>query len=373
MRRLGIWPGAGRDPRSTGAPSLRFKVPTLHAEGALLPLAIAAAVALALSSQYFIQPFIWEHWSLGDILLGWTDVVRDRLLVALSVAAVLVLARPRRVAGWRHTAWMLGALTAGAALGEGLAALFDPGMSGAQRLGHVLHWAIMGGAIVTMFGLWTDAHRQAQALASASLQRLRLQHRTQELRLLLLRQQIAPHFLFNTLATVKHLGNEDPQRGAALLADLITYLDAAADQGVQGAQARLAREIDMTQAYLRVVATRFQSRLDFELDVPPPLLDAAFPSFVLVTLVENAVKHGILPAPLGGRICIVARRLDAQLRLEVRDDGVGFSGVLGSGVGLANIRATLDALYGEQAELSLEAGSPRGVTAVVTLPWKAMP
>ena len=98
------------------------------------------------------------------------------------------------------------------------------------------------------------------------------------------------------------------------------------------------------------------------------LKSAAFPSMMLLTLVENAIKHGLGPLPEGGSIRIVARERDGGLRLLVLDDGAGFRSTSGGGVGLANTRMRLATLYGGAAKLLLEQNVTRGITAMLELP-----
>jgi LytS/YehU family sensor histidine kinase len=109
-------------------------------------------------------------------------------------------------------------------------------------------------------------------------------------------------------------------------------------------------------------------RLQFEVDVPVGLREQAFPPMMVITLVENAIKHGIQRSPKGGTIVVTAHRSGERLTVEVVDSGVGFSGSSGKGIGLANIRARLSALFGDRAELSLCANEPSGVVAAIAIP-----
>src|SRR5205823_6934610 len=148
--------------------------------------------------------------------------------------------------------------------------------------------------------------------------------------------------------------------GRAMLAQLTRYLRAALPR-MRGNETTLAEEIDLVSAYLGVQKIRMGTRLETSIDAPAPLLAARVPPMMLATLVENAIKHGIAPLAEGGSILIKARASGGALTLSVADNGQGLTAASGSGVGLANIRARLAALYGERAVLALEANTPRGV------------
>jgi len=130
----------------------------------------------------------------------------------------------------------------------------------------------------------------------------------------------------------------------------------------------LAEEIDLVSAYLGLQKIRMGARLEISIDAPASLLAARVPPMMLATLVENAIKHGIAPLAEGGSILVKARASGGELVLSVADNGRGLTAASGPGVGLANIRARLAALYGERAALALEANTPRGVVAIIRLP-----
>jgi len=113
---------------------------------------------------------------------------------------------------------------------------------------------------------------------------------------------------------------------------------------------------------------RMGKRLAFEIDVPPDLMEAPFPPLMLPSLVENAIKHGLEPQREGGSVKITASAQDGTLRMSVADTGRGFSETPGAGVGLANIRERLAALYGDKGRLTLEAQEPHGVLATIEVP-----
>jgi LytS/YehU family sensor histidine kinase len=139
---------------------------------------------------------------------------------------------------------------------------------------------------------------------------------------------------------------------------------------VRAAASTVGDEIELARAYLELFAVRMGDRLKFEFDVEPALERVQFPPMLLLTLVENAVKHGIGPAAEGGRIEITVRRARGALQIDVADDGVGLESVLpgGTGVGLANIRRQLSARYGARASFSLVEQATRGVLATIKVP-----
>jgi LytS/YehU family sensor histidine kinase len=166
---------------------------------------------------------------------------------------------------------------------------------------------------------------------------------------------------------VQRLYETEPESGERLLENLKTYLRAALPQ-MREKHRSLASELELARAYLEVLQARMGGRLRFAIDVPERLRDHAFPSMMLITLVENAIKHGIDRSPSGGAISVKAHGDGERLTIEVADTGVGFRGNSGKGVGLANIRARLSALFGDRAELSLTANEPSGVIAAIAIP-----
>ena len=196
------------------------------------------------------------------------------------------------------------------------------------------------------------------ALASAQLQHARMQ---------VLRAQIAPHFLFNTLATVRRLSRIDRAGAAAMLRDLIHYFSIALAHRNE-AVSTLGREFRLVDAYLRIHRIRMGKRLTYEVLLPSELEVVQVPSMMLLTLVENALKHGIDPLVEGGFVRVSAQRRGATLLIEVADTGRGMAATEGHGTGLANIRARLSLLHGSRARLSLAHGKPRGFIATVQLP-----
>jgi LytS/YehU family sensor histidine kinase len=139
---------------------------------------------------------------------------------------------------------------------------------------------------------------------------------------------------------------------------------------MRDAHATLGREAELSRAYLEVLRARMGDRLAFSIDISPDLRAHAFPSMMLITLVENAIKHGIHHSPLGGAIAVRARRDGERLVVEVADTGVGFKSGSGKGIGLANIRARLAAQFGDRGELSLRNNEPCGIVAAIAIPTR---
>ena len=191
-----------------------------------------------------------------------------------------------------------------------------------------------------------------------------------EARLGMLRMQLDPHFLFNSLNGVSGLVRKGDEAGAVeMLARLGDLLRLSLEQR-DAHQVTLAREIECLELYLSIERARFGERLAVEWAIDPSLTDALVPAFVLQPLAENAVRHGIARMTGPGTLRISARAEGNALLLEVADTGPGLAaGRSGrSGIGLANTRARLEQLYGSGAGLRLENGPRRGAVVTVTLP-----
>lgn len=188
----------------------------------------------------------------------------------------------------------------------------------------------------------------------------------------LLQAQVEPHFLFNTLAHLRRLARTDARAAQAMLSDLRRYLAAALPE-LRQSETPLARELELVAAFLALHQRRIgPERLALRYEISPGLEDVVVPSTCLLTLAENAIKHGIAPQVDGGAICVRAGPDPDEpglLRLEVADTGAGMGSGSGSGTGLATLRARLAAAHGAAARLSLHLNQPRGLIARVQLPW----
>ena len=204
-----------------------------------------------------------------------------------------------------------------------------------------------------------DAARLAQQLSEAQLASLRM--------------QLRPHFLFNSLNAIMALVRDGESSRAIDALELLGDMLRVTLRSGPSHEVSLAEEVAFTRRYLEMEQLRFGERLRVTFDIPPDLLDAAVPLFVLQPFVENAIKHGILDRRRGGTIAIAAMADDARLRLSVRDDGVGLAPGWddqdAGRVGLANARTRLLHLYDGAATLDVGPGADgTGVAVEITLP-----
>ena len=209
--------------------------------------------------------------------------------------------------------------------------------------------------------------RAVEALHRTEIARLHSQSKLADARTQVLRAQIEPHFLFNSLANARRLLRTDGAAGRAMLTDLLRYLETALPR-MRAEESTVARETELVRAFLAVHQVRMGPRLQVALNVPAALGDLRVPPMMLITLVENALKHGIYPLPEGGAIVVGASLADGRLTLSVADTGRGLVAGSGHGTGLANVRARLAALYGTPSALTLRLNEPHGVVAAIVLP-----
>jgi gas vesicle protein len=234
-----------------------------------------------------------------------------------------------------------------------------------------------------IFGMITlkvimNTQRKAQAkvaVAEEATERETLKRQLTEARLTTMQAQVEPHFLFNTLASVDHLIEVAPGRASQMQKSLIQYLRAAMPH-MRETTSNMGREAQLVTSYLEILKFRMEERLEFAVDVPPGLASAEIPPMMLLSLVENAIKHGLEPKPEGGRIDVKAEIAHGKLRVTVADTGLGYtpnnSPTRGTGVGLANINERLAMLYPGQAQLAVTANKPQGTLCTIELPYRVL-
>jgi len=348
-------------PRDSPLAAVPWRVPIGAALGC------AMGVSFLLSLQFLTQDWVWANWPVDEVLLAWLYLLRDRLVVGLAITLLVWSAGLLPVASLRWRAVLLaGTIVFGALVGEiALRLLVDEPR---RELGEIAaRWSLVALSIAAMFYLWRNSIEVHARWQAETLDRLRGQQQLANAQLVALKNQIEPHFLFNTLATVRQLHRTEPSAGAVLLADFIDYLRRAM-QMLDRPQVPLAQELALLRAYLAVIAVRMSGRLRIEVDVPVELMQVLIPPLVLATLVENAVKHGLTPAPEGGLLRIAGQSKGRHIEIVVEDTGIGAGSTGGSGIGLANARARLRTLYGAASSLRLETNDPSGVRAIVNLP-----
>jgi two-component system, LytTR family, sensor kinase len=223
--------------------------------------------------------------------------------------------------------------------------------------------------ILTMNNFFDSRERIARQTAELAQLNEQLAHAQLEA----LRRQIEPHFLFNALNSIAGLIRESkPREAIATLVSLSDFLrHTLAESGRQ--EVPLSEELEFVRHYLATQKVRFAERLQLSVDVPSELRNVVVPNLILQPLVENAIKHGIAKRKEGGAVHIVASLDDRVLRITVSNDGPSLAPGWengSAGVGLANVRARLRALYGDAASFMMNARHFGGAEVAITMPLR---
>jgi hypothetical protein len=338
-------------------------------------IGIVAIVTLLLSAQSLTSSAVLDFFSPWETALVWFEhlaeiaVLTTLLTLAYTLADEALRRTPRHVRLAVISALLL---TLSAALSLLLYAYYAHGFDHLPPLTRLLSDSLRFGLPAVFLVLVADAHQRAlqvdSAAHAAEVTRMRLGNDEALQRLALLQAQIEPHFLFNVLGNLRRLYRTKPQAGADAIDSLMRYLRAALPQfRVQNASLR--SELDLARAYLDLLKLRMGPRLTFSIDTEPALAALNFPPMLLITLVENAFKHGLEPIGGGNVVVRVIPREDT-LDVAVIDDGVGMGAApnSGTGVGLANVRRQIAARYGRRARLTIQANAPRGTCVTLSIP-----
>ena len=341
-------------------------------------LAFAAVIALVftLVGQALFSPGRWPapqrwlEWYLHNLVVSATIAV---MIHATFEVLGRAWATPQRIANWAP--WQRGLLFAGVPV----ACTIVGWPLGLQLAGADLRW-IFGTPEGRGVAAWSLAFGVILGLGltawfSGTTRRLDAERRAVEAQLRLLQGQLEPHFLFNTLANVQALMETDVPRARLMLESFTDYLRAGMGS-LRRAESTLGDEIDLAEAYLALMKTRMDERLQYVIEAAPELRPLRLPVLLLQPLVENAIHHGLEPKREGGRVTVHARTEHDELVVEVRDDGLGLDAPArpgrGAGIALATLRARLEALPGSRGSLTLEPGHP-GTRAILRLPASRAP
>ncbi len=188
-----------------------------------------------------------------------------------------------------------------------------------------------------------------------------------------LKSQVHPHFLFNTLHMISAMVYEDPARADVMISRLSDFLRATLDSS-DAPTVPLKAELDVLSLYLDIMKARFGDRLAVAYEIEPEALGGLVPSFILQPLVENAIKHGIMPRDEGGAITIAASRTNGRLVVGISDDGPGLTqdpdALLDKGLGLKNVKSRLLGLYGPGGVLRIGNRAGGGTRIDMDIPFQ---
>jgi two-component system LytT family sensor kinase len=311
------------------------------------------------------------------VLLSWVPWAVAAPLV-LRLGCAYPLFQGSSVGGWlRHTGLWAAIWISASAWNAGIEVLLNPWTPGSPPAAFFRLWEtkfdnqLLGSLFlyfaILLLGWMLDSRER---LARQQMETARLNEQLAKAQLSALRQQIEPHFLFNTLNTIAALVREGRNDGAV---DMIAGLSDLLRRTLQNSgrqQMLLGEELEVVEKYLEIEKARFADRLQVQVDVPEELLRARVPSLILQPIVENAVKHGIAKRVQGGAIGIRAGRVNGTLTLSVFNEGPGFPlNWQRTGIGLQNVQERLASLYGREAELRV-VSEPRGPCVEILLPYK---
>ena len=268
------------------------------------------------------------------------------------------------------SAWALAVSAIGMGLGWPAAGGHTWGTMVERYLPRRLHVNLLiYGALVGVYHA-LEYHRRLHEREAAAAE---LRTRLAQAQLQSLRTQLQPHFLFNTLNAVSVLALKGETQSVVRMLSRLSELLRLTLDGAPGQEVSLRRELAMLERYVDIERVRFPDRLEVRVDAAPDTHDALVPSLLLQPLVENAIRHGIAQTVGAGRVHVRAERRGGRLWMEVRDTGPGFPPADGrrEGIGLANVRARLACLYGDEGRFTLENAPEGGAVVTVEVPFRS--
>lgn len=332
------------------------------------------AVALAISVA--VGLLLMTHWQSPPS----TVMVRTILLgLAATAAFALFEVWPRTLPRWMQR-WVLQVVAVGVCMPVTTFMTYAVSTPEGAPPFWKVSGRLTGWLILTLMALliapWTAFAaivRQKEAFArdldlAFTLERSELERQALDARLRLLQAQVAPHFLFNTLANVQELVDARSPHASTVLRSLVAYLRAAVPLLHEPATT-MERELQLVRPYLELMQMRMPDRLQYAIDVDAAALHVRCPPTTVLTLVENAVRHGIDPTEEGGRIDVDIARSGDRCTVRVTDTGAGLGpSANGLGTGLTALRERLRMIFGDAAQLRFVPSDGGGVTVEVDLP-----
>ena len=231
------------------------------------------------------------------------------------------------------------------------------------HVNYLIYWMTIGTQnLIVFYKQYRD-----RELRSAQLETQLVQARLQ-----VLKNQLHPHFLFNTLNDISELIYDNPEAAELMIANLSDLLRLALDK-MHVQEVPLRQELEFLKKYLEIEQMRFDERLEVKMKITPDMLDSLVPNMILQPLVENSIKHGLAPLADGGVVEISAKKQNGNLRLRVADNGIGLKQKsLSEGVGLSNTRARLEQLYGAEHHFEISGYRDGGLQVNLQIPFKTV-
>ena len=332
----------------------------------VLNVMVAVIITLASGGRHFLQNLVISM-CIGTLAYLIIDIARlsiwgEGVKVNWKIYGLILI-------GAAPVAQIGGGLLADLLLGANLSPITSP--SSRTTLNYMLLTLMMTSGATIFFAIRDRLNRAETEAALDKARAEATRRQTMQAQLQLLQAQIEPHMLFNTLANLQGMIALDPERAQAMLDQLIQYLRATLSSS-RAHSTTLAQEFALIDAYLGLMSVRMGARLAYTLELPAALRAQSIAPMLLQPLVENAIIHGLEPHIDGGQVHVSARVDAGLLDIRVSDTGLGLdaarAGSSGTGLGVANTRERLLALYGAQAGLTLAPNPPGGAVARLTFP-----